>query len=225
MTITLLFTICLASYGLFFRLLFFCRKFKGLRLVDRDGPTANLDLLIVLHCVGILLFGLLPLFSGDHRPGSVLMGDKTPNELQLLVIGALVLTAVLLAPIIAHKNDLAVSTPDRAFTQEFLVIYFIVRTLFLVCYEGWFRGWVLVDCISLFNPVGAIAINITLYSLLHIVNGKSEMLACLPFGLLLCLLSIWMGAAWPAIIVHITFTLAYEAHLVKKNYQPTTTRI
>jgi membrane protease YdiL (CAAX protease family) len=94
--------------------------------------------------------------------------------------------------------------------------------LFIAGYESWFRGWVLMDCLSYFNPV--VAINIALYSLLHIVNGRGEMLACLPFGLLLCLLSIWVGAAWPAIIIHTTFTLAYEAHRVKRNYQPATTR-
>jgi membrane protease YdiL (CAAX protease family) len=107
-----------------------------------------------------------------------------------------------------------------SFSAGFITNYFFVRILFLCAYETWFRGYLLTDCINNLGIPFAIILNIILYSLLHYVNGKQEMRACVPFGLLLCGLCIWIGAAWPAILVHIALAVSYEAHLVKKINNP-----
>src|SRR5204863_272627 len=92
--------------------------------------------------------------------------------------------------------------------------------LFLSAYETWFRGYLLSDCIISFGVPVAILINIVLYSLLHIVNGKKEIVGCIPFGSLLCILCIWTNAAWPAILIHVALTISYEVHLVKRINKP-----
>jgi len=102
------------------------------------------------------------------------------------------------------------------------VFYFLFRVLFLAAYETWFRGFLLTDCMSSWSVPFAIGVNITAYMLLHAVNGKNEMLACIPFGLLLCLLSFWVNAAWPAIFIHVALTMSCEVHLLKKIIKPST---
>src|SRR5436190_1485315 len=85
-------------------------------------------------------------------------------------------------------------------SSSYFVWYFIIRAAFLFVYELWFRGFLLFDSISWVGIPAAVAINVFLYVLVHMFNSKKEILACIPFGILVCLLSIFFNAAWPAII-------------------------
>jgi membrane protease YdiL (CAAX protease family) len=96
------------------------------------------------------------------------------------------------------------------------VSYFIVRILFICAYETWFRGCLLNDCIIIFGKPLAIIINVGLYMILHLVNGKDEALACIPFGCLLCGISIWQNAAWPAMAIHLALTIPCEISYIQK---------
>ncbi len=98
----------------------------------------------------------------------------------------------------------------------FIVGYFFIRILFICAYESWFRGYLLHDCITSLGEPLAILLNVSLYTLLHVVNGKEETLACIPFGLLLCGLCIWQGAGWPAVVIHLTLTITYETSFIRK---------
>ena len=91
--------------------------------------------------------------------------------------------------------------------------YFLVRILFLVAYECWFRGYLLMDCATGMGVLPAIIINTVLYTLLHVFKSRNELLGCIPFGLLLSAICIWMGAAWPAIVLHMALALTYEYKL------------
>lgn len=94
--------------------------------------------------------------------------------------------------------------------------YFFVRIIFICTYEIWFRGFLLHDCIINFGVPLAILMNVSLYTLLHVVNGKEETPACIPFGLLLCSICIWQGTAWPAVVIHLALTISYEISFLRK---------
>ncbi|MEI9909237.1 MAG: CPBP family intramembrane glutamic endopeptidase [Bacteroidota bacterium] len=207
------------SYLLFFALLWLSKEKKGNRLLDENGLVTNRNMLIVLHIGGILLLGILPgYFFNHHVPivfGKSVATASFPTELT----GLFVILFMIMAPILAEKKYRLVvgnTTVNTSFSIIFIISYFLLRLLFLCAYETWFRGYLLTDCISSFGIPVAIFLNVSLYTLLHIVNGKDEMLACIPFGLLLCSLCIWQGSAWPAIVLHIAFTIPYEVRLVQK---------
>jgi hypothetical protein len=145
------------------------------------------------------------------------------GDLGVLLSGLLVIVAVIVAPVMAEKKICLVKKNKPVMDSSgagFIINYFPTRILFLCTYEIWFRGYLLTDCISSWGLAVAIPVNIILYVLLHSVNGKDEMWGCLPFGLLLCVLCIWTGAAWPAIAVHIALAISYEAHIVKRINKP-----
>ena len=106
--------------------------------------------------------------------------------------------------------------PGEPVATGFMSNYIVARVLFLCLYELWFRGYLLINSIIAFGITFAIILNIALYSLLHKVNGRREMLACIPIGAILCGVCAWTGAAWPAILIHVVMTLSHEIHLVKK---------
>lgn len=64
----------------------------------------------------------------------------------------------------------------------------------------------------------AITLNVILHVLLHMYNTKTEMLICIPFSLLACWLCILCNAAWPAVLLHITFSLVNGINLNKSHF-------
>jgi hypothetical protein len=204
------------SYIVFFALASFCKRRNSNRLGDGGGAGQSGTLLISLHLAGIVLFGILPYFSG-HLTSPLTL---SPGALGHWPIWVPVLTGLLIIIVFSvYAAMTAHSVGDHEtniLNLSFLAAYFCVRIFFVISYETWFRGFFLNDCIVGVGPVPAVAINIGLYALLHVVNGKTEMLACIPFGILLCTLCIWQQAVWPAIAIHLGLSISYEASTARK---------
>jgi membrane protease YdiL (CAAX protease family) len=206
------------SYFLFFLLLVISKKTKGLRLFDEDGLVPNPRMLILLHIGGIVLFGAIP-FLSDHASAFVLFKNVAVWEPFTSIIVLLVILLLFISPRLAEKKYRKFSdNTNRPVSPgtKFIIFYFLVRILFICFYESWFRGFFLNDCIATFGVGWAIVLNVCLYAVLHIVNGKEEVIACFPFGVLLCCLCIWQGASWPAIALHLALTVPYEMSFLKK---------
>ena len=202
---------------LFFAILSYSKEQGSNRLIDHNGYAKKPMLLLMLHVLGILLFAVLPLCFNSSTP-LVIIKEATlyswSSGITILVVGFI----FFLSPKIADKEKVFQSNQhnESIIDKSVLMPYFIIRVFFITVYEIWFRGFLLNDSIAFLGSGGAIFINILLYTLLHIVNGKKEMLSCIPFGLLLCVLCIWNGSVWPAIVIHLTLTLTYEVTLVRK---------
>jgi membrane protease YdiL (CAAX protease family) len=206
------------SYFSFFLLLLISKKKKGLRLFDEEGLVSNRRMLILLHIGGIVLFGAVP-FLSDHASTVVLFKNAAVWEPFTSIIVLLVILLLFISPRLAEKKcrkflDNAVHPGSPG--KKYIITYFLARILFICFYESWFRGFLLNDCVVAFGMGWAIVLNICLYAILHIVNGKEEVIACFPFGLLLCSLCIWQGAVWPAIALHLALTVPYEMSFLKK---------
>ena len=211
------------SYLLFFAMLLMSKKRHGNRLFDERGKVSNQKILLLLHITGILLFGVLPATFSALRLDEIVFGKSSPGDLPVLVSVFFVLLAMFVAPMVAEKKFILMKVNESAitsFSPGFIANYFLLRVVFLMAYELWFRGYLLIDCISRWGIMVAIVVNIAFYVLLHCVNGKDEMRACVPLGLLLCILCAWTGAAWPAIAIHIALAVGYEAHIVKRINKP-----
>lgn len=203
------------SYLFFFLLLWFTRAYKANRLVGEDGAfSSSRILLVILHLAGIFLFGAFPFFF--QRSGYVLFQQTTaiwPTVVTLF----LAILALLVSPLFSSKRETQVlDVAENAFpAAPFLILYFFVRIIFIASYEMWFRGWLLTDSLANFGVPIALCLNVSLYTLLHLVNSRKEMIGCIPFGLTLCCLCIWQGAVWPAILIHLALTISYELKLLK----------
>jgi membrane protease YdiL (CAAX protease family) len=208
----------LISYFLFFALLWLSKELNGNRLLDKNGVVSNPSILIALHIGGIILFGMLPLLS-NHPSSSSHYGRYPIGSLPTWITVFLMLILSIFAPRIAKTKlkEVERNAPvNTSFNIVFAITYFLIRILFICSYESWFRGYLLKDCILRFGEPPAILLNVSLYSLLHLVNGKDEILACIPFGFLLCVLCIWQGSAWPAILIHLALTIPYEISFILK---------
>ena len=100
------------------------------------------------------------------------------------------------------------------FGQEKMEKYIFIRTIFLVVYEIFFRA-VLLQVSLQFVPVPiAVAINVILYVGAHAFSTRQEFWGSLPFGVLLCWLTLFSGSVWPAVLVHALLALPYDLVLL-----------
>jgi membrane protease YdiL (CAAX protease family) len=73
-----------------------------------------------------------------------------------------------------------------------------------------FRGLLFFSFIRFIGNLPAIVVNVFIYALVHIHKGFKETLASIPFGIILCLMTLSTGSIWAAFIVHIILALSNE---------------
>jgi membrane protease YdiL (CAAX protease family) len=96
----------------------------------------------------------------------------------------------------------------------------ILRTLFLLLYEIFMRGVFLFAAIELLGIPMAIILNVFIYFIMHIYSDRKTLIGTIPFGLLVCWLSIRMNSIWPAALLHIGMGILYEI-LLLNHFQKT----
>ena len=208
-------------YVLFFGFSWKC-KINGIhRLINDDGGfTQKPRGLIVYHIIGIIWFGIIPLIYMKHFILQVLTNSIMLNsfvKVLFFFLFILIETIAFSQSKKGYEKRQESSENIIHLSSQFFISYFIIRALFLFSYELWFRGLLLFDCIRWFGIPLAFFINVLLYFLIHIFNGKKEALVCIPFGLLVCFFSILFNSAWPAILLHIGFSWAYEINYYRFN--------
>ena len=203
------------EYCCFFFLLLVAQKSRGLRLFDDKGVVHNFTMLIILHVAGIFLLGIIPIVF--HKSSSSFSPNTESKAMAVLISLLCGVTLVMVSLVLARRKFNQTQAEYHLWlSSSQLNLYFLIRIVFIAAYENWFLGYLLADSISAFGIVPAILCNVSLYALLHVVNGRQEVLACFPFGILLCCLCAWTGAVWPAIILHLTLTVPYEISFLQK---------
>jgi hypothetical protein len=87
---------------------------------------------------------------------------------------------------------------------------------YLFAYELMFRGFLLRAMLPYGVPA-AVALNILLYVVVHVPKGLTEAIAAIPFGLLVCYLTLEFGTIWPAFVLHLALALANSFVAIHEN--------
>ncbi len=215
LTTTLLYLI---SYTFFF--VFNRKNIKNgsQRLIDENGDfTSKPKQLLYAHFISAIWLGFVPLITLKDSFLNALIDLQTIETKNVLLY---VLTFIVLLFLALKESKSAHEEKDNSesvfqLPTLFFSTYFISRALFLFSYELWLRGALLFETASVIGKPLAIMLNIFLYVLLHIFNSRKELLACIPFGITACLFCFLFNAVWPAIILHIGFSLAYEINFYR----------
>ena len=182
-------------------------------LVDTLNSFKAFKLINTKHISGILLFGTgFWVFFSDFR---FLIFNSGFND----SIGSiLLLITIIISAFLSKKSaskyfwDLDTSSIVK-FREQ--ILYFSIRIPFLFFYELFFRGILLHSSLIFTNLIGAIFINLILYTLIHSFNSRREIIGCIPFGTVLCLFSYYTNSIWPAFLIHTTLSFMYESTLFK----------
>ncbi len=161
------------------------------------------------HLAGVLIMILLPTILLPALPTHLLEWPRRLNKFQLSVFMLVTFPVSLIAVKHGHKHITQIPGLSRSSIQD-TVIHVILRTAFLASYEWFFRGCILHICVTRFGGATAVCINLALYAMIHCFSGKREIWGSIPFGLALCLFTLWFQSVWPAILLHLLLSFSYE---------------
>ena len=197
------------SYTMLFLLCLLAWKMKSENLASPKVLNGNWLLLHIRHSGGILIMTGLPVLL-PVVPVRVFLWPQSVDHLQTLTLMTAALIILML--VIKNREGLTIKKPLYQKGSSFqAILHIFLRSSFLVSYEWFFRGCILFSCIDLFGTIPALIINLVLYALIHSFNGKKEMYGSVPFGLMLCLFTMWYQSVWPAILLHLLLSLSYES--------------
>ena len=91
-----------------------------------------------------------------------------------------------------------------------VLINTLATTAYLFAYELLFRGIVLSVCVAAVGVWPAIAINVALYSTTHLPKGPAETIGAIPFGVLVCYITLSTGTIWVAVVLHVILSLSND---------------
>lgn len=165
---------------------------------------------------GVLFLGLIPLFlSLLFLPFSVHdYGLGFQNMLTSLwwIAGLAVIILLMNIRAARRPQNLAMYPMIRAKQWSLpLVMANAMATFFyLFTYELLFRGILLMVCAFYLGVWPAVAINVALYSAVHLPKGPAETIGAIPFGLLICYITLTTGTIWVAVMVHVILSLSND---------------
>lgn len=207
------------SVFLMFLIYFYMSKrkvlFKILKPIFKMGPDEILEF-ISYKSTGIIFTGLLPFvfFSlilniSLSRLGLVI--GRTMEFWPLLLI--LILTAVLISFFSSRSPKIREKSPElkiRDWYPRHIILSASAWLFYLLGYEMFFRGVLWFLCYEAFGFWPALLINILLYSLVHLPQGKLMALGTIPVGIIFCLLSRLTGSFIPAFLIHSFIALSTD---------------
>lgn len=201
--------IILLSTAYFVLLLLFiwAKKMKSETVLSEAVLQGNWNTIHIMHLSAIVVM-LFPIFIINQLPAFLFtFPDKISIEKALVFLACFGIIGFFpwkkLRPRV-DKNNIAPASALQISLHSFQ------RIAFLVSYEWFVRGLLLISCCAWLGIGWGVVINTALYVVLHIHKDKKEMLGCIPFGLLLCAFTLWWQSVWPAIIFHLQVAIINE---------------
>jgi len=202
-------------------------KLKEMIYARYEPVSANVIHVFITRSAGFLLLGAVPvaltvMLSTGYSIEDAGLGFR-PERAGFTVI-SVILMSVLIIPVVsfsARKPQIYDNYPEirvTGWTGMFLFAELFTWALYLLGYEALFRGVLLFGLANSLGPVAATIISVILYSAAHLPKNRTETLAAIPFGLVLCLLTLWSGSVWIAFIVH--FINAVTTTIIAIRFNP-----
>lgn len=191
----------------------------------RNNKTrAQLTVAYVLRKMsGFVLFGLIPAVTAgvffNFTPADAGLILRDTFRLWPWIAGASMF--FILLNIFNSKNiELRMMYPEYRL-KEWDLTGLVISTggwiLYLTAYEYLFRGLLLFSCLEAFGLWPAIVINLALYASLHLPKGMKEATAAIPFGALICYLTIESHSIVPAVFIHSLQAISIELFCIYRN--------
>jgi membrane protease YdiL (CAAX protease family) len=180
-------------------------------LQSRYGDERGQMFTVVLsRLLGALLFASTALFNwAKHLPLTNVGIDFRYKAVLFL----LVLIPVLVNMFAAKSASNLAMYPQirtKVWSKGLVVLSALTWMIYLLGYEIMFRAVLFENCLNEVGLLSAIAINISIYALVHIPKGLNETIGTLPLGIIFCLLAWITGSFWASFALHVLFALSNE---------------
>lgn len=172
--------------------------------------------IVFQRLTGFLFLGVIPFLIGllvlprNTTDFGLACKNSLSSLFWILIISAFILPMNLLNA--RKKDNLRIYPQIRFKSWNFGLIFLSAITwmLYLLAYEFLFRGFFLFSCERAFGAWPAIAVNVAVYSFVHLPKGMKETISAIPFGFILCFLTLNTETIWAAYWIHVVLALSNE---------------
>lgn len=188
------------------------------------GIRQKLSLFFARKISGVIIMGILPgLLYYSAKGTQAIEFGFTYNKLIANLPAILILSGIIIAILFVNQklnpsfNTLQINAEN--WTNKLFALNALGWILYLVAYEFLFRGILLFECNEALGFWPAIAINVSIYAAIHMVNGKDQAIGALIFGTIACYLTLTRGTILIPVFMHITLSLTadwFSVRLQKK---------
>jgi membrane protease YdiL (CAAX protease family) len=181
-----------------------------------SGEKVEIIRVVFQKIAGVVFLGLLPTIVcllvlpytlAEYGLSFENFGDS------LVYTGILACVIIPLTLFSARKKDTQEMYPQMRivrWTTKLVLINSLNWALYLFAYELLFRGILFMLIYPKIGVIPAIAINTAIYSCTHIPKGLKEALSAIPFGIVLCLLTLETSTIWIAFLAHLVLALSND---------------
>lgn len=186
---------------------FYTASKKGFKTIaDVVATGGRLAILNQRHGISLMAMAATTLYVGFTQTDWLLLRPamRTGPLLVTILAGA---AAVFVSMRAARQALHHTTSPSFEGAPE---PYLLLRGLFLIFYELLFRAILLQYCLVWMPVPLALSVNVVLYVGVHAFSTRQELWGSLPFGLLLCGLTLYAGSVLPAVLLHLLLGLPYD---------------
>ena len=212
----------ITTYGLifFYYLLFFLATTTGYKngsgkLKDILSGKGEPGILFIRLIAGIFFLGICTATLSAKRNIDSEIFTPAWGEYEIPV-WVLMAAAIIVGTLSAFKKISPANSSIHFLPLHIPLSFILIRTLFLIVYEFFFRGVMLFIMIEDVGVTAAVIVNLILYTLIHWFDNK-ERYGSVLMGIILCSVSIHYHSVWPAIIIHLSLALSHEITLIINN--------
>ncbi len=191
-------------------------KFKS-KIVEIFGKQKSLSYAVYIQrFLGVLFFGIIPfvillIFSDkDIAFYGINLNHLSTSLYWILGISPLLIIMNFFNSKKADNLALYPQVRSEIWSLSTLVISGLTWILYLAAYEFMFRGFLLFVSLQYLGVWSAIALNVAIYSLVHVPKGIKEAVGALPLGIVLGIITVQTSSILVAFVVHIVLALSNE---------------
>jgi membrane protease YdiL (CAAX protease family) len=89
--------------------------------------------------------------------------------------------------------------------------------IYLISYEFLFRGYLFTSLLQYTTVENTFIVSITLYALAHLYKGEREFLLSVPFGFILCYITLFTENVWASVIIHCALAISNDVFAFRAN--------
>jgi membrane protease YdiL (CAAX protease family) len=169
--------------------------------------------IIIARCFSASVFVIFALPTVNTSVGNF------PSPISFTVTVILCLAAFVIVKNFNRINDeLYPEVKHTEWNGERLIVNDLSWILYMFGYEFFFRGFMLSYFLTETPMTVAVALNVLLYAVSHIPKGHKEVMLSIPFGVLLCWITIYTESIWCAFFIHTALALSNEWFSIRSKF-------
>lgn len=189
---------------------------------SQNGNISIMSIFLFHKIAGFIILGLIPgiIVFAVFPQNTALFGLSLGYNKEYWYLLGLPLLIVFFNYFLANNPAIFNRYPEMRFsewTKTKLAVSVFGWTFYLLGYEFLFRWLLFFSVYRSFGLIVSFAVNVIIYSAVHISKGKSEMLAAVPFGILLCYMSLLTESFILPFVIHLSLALSTDFFSIHHN--------